>query len=139
MTCRRELKAIEVLTSNIEGKMFCEIDGWVLRGVQFGVLFGVLFELLVTVRVHFCNIDGGVLGGMQSVLLAQVLFCDAVCSAGAAAVLRVWECCLGVLFRVMARAHFCTDERMLGGMPLGVAGAGGWGGLVTGASAFVQD
>ena len=64
----RWLKATGVLTSNIEGNMICEIDGWVLGGVQFGVLlyvlFGVLFELLTTARARFCRIDSGVLGGM---------------------------------------------------------------------------
>ena len=36
----RELKAIGVLTSNKEGKVIFEIDGWVLGGMQFE--FGVL-------------------------------------------------------------------------------------------------
>ena len=34
----RQLKAIGVLTSNKEGEVICEIDGLVLRGVQFRVL-----------------------------------------------------------------------------------------------------
>ena len=55
--------------------MICEIDSWVLGGVQFGclcrcclgcclahgMLFGVLFEVLVMARAHFCEIDGRVL------------------------------------------------------------------------------
>ena len=32
-----------VLTSNKEGNVICEIDGWVLGGMQFGVLLRVLF------------------------------------------------------------------------------------------------
>ena len=43
--------------------MTCEIDGLVLRGVQFGI--GVLFEVLMAVRAHLFKIDGRVLGGMQ--------------------------------------------------------------------------
>ena len=35
--------------------LFCELDGWVLGGMQFGVL----------VEVLFCELDGWVLGGMQ--------------------------------------------------------------------------
>ena len=42
--------------------MICEINGLVLRGVQFGVLVladWVLFEVLMAVRVHLFKIDGG--------------------------------------------------------------------------------
>ena len=46
----------------------------------FRVLHGVLLEVLVTARAHFCEIDSRVL----------------------------WECRLGVLFVVLARAHFCN-------------------------------
>ena len=48
--------------------MICEIDGLVLRGVQFGVLVladWVLFEVLMAVRAHLFKIDCRVLGGMQ--------------------------------------------------------------------------
>ena len=37
------------------GVLFCEIDGQVLGGMQFGVL----------VEVPLCKVDGRVLGGMQ--------------------------------------------------------------------------
>ena len=61
--------------------MICEIDGWVLGGVQLGcwcrcclgVLFGELFVVLVTVPVHCCETDSRVLGGMQVTVRAQ--FC----------------------------------------------------------------
>ena len=66
---------VGVLTSNKEGKVICEIDGWVLVGVQFEVLvlFGVLFKVRVTVSQ---NCEGRVLGH---------------------AVLGCCMCCLGVL------------------------------------------
>ena len=79
--------------------MICEIDGLVLRGVQFGVLVladWVLFEVLMAVRAHLFKIDGRVLvqfGG-----------------AGAGAVLGV-------------TVHACLlhlDGRVHGGMQFGV-------------------
>ena len=36
-------KTVGLLTSNKEGKVICEIDGWVLGGVQFGALLQELF------------------------------------------------------------------------------------------------
>ena len=79
--------------------MICEIDGLVLRGVQFGgagfLRVGVLFEVLMAVWAHLFKIDGRVLGGMQ------------FRGAGAGCVLG---CCLGcgwvfggVLFGVLLR------------------------------------
>ena len=52
------LTATGVPTSNKEGTVICEIDGWVLGGVQFGVLF----EVLVMARGYFCKTDDRVLG-----------------------------------------------------------------------------
>ena len=81
--------------------MICEIDGLVLRGVQFGVLVladWVLFEVLMAVRAHLFKIDGRVLGGMQ------------FGGAGAGAVLGV-------------TVHACLlhlDGRVHGGMQFGV-------------------
>ena len=78
--------------------MICEIDGLVLRGVQFGVLF----EVLMAVRAHLFKIDGRVLGGMQFGVLVQVLR-DAV---------------RGELFDVLVtvRANFCDiDARVVSG------------------------
>ena len=39
----RWLKAIGVLTSSKEGKVICQIDGWVLGGVQFGAGVGAVW------------------------------------------------------------------------------------------------
>ena len=77
--------------------MICEIDGWVLVGVQFASAgAGAVLRGMVTARcVFFCEMDGGawvpadsqmcfcenigrVLGGM---ILVQVLFWDAVWGA----------------------------------------------------------
>ena len=41
----------------------CEIDGWVLGGMQFRVL----------VEVPLCEIDGRAIGGMQFAVLVEVL------------------------------------------------------------------
>ena len=58
----------------------------------------------MAVRAHLFKIDGRVLGGMQLGVLVQVLFCG----VPARGVL------FGVLFRVMARGHFCSiDGRVL--------------------------
>ena len=54
-----------VLTSNKDGKVLCENDGWVLRGMQIGVLVRVLF---------WCAGDGA-----GAVL--QALFWVAACGA----------------------------------------------------------
>ena len=47
------------LTSNKQEKVICEIDGWVLRGMQFGVLeqvlLWVLFEVLATLWRDFAS------------------------------------------------------------------------------------
>ena len=69
--------------------MICEIDGLVLRGVQFwGAFFlrtGVLFEVLMAVRAHLFKIDA-VWG-----VLVQVAFWDAVWGAAGC----LGGCCLG--------------------------------------------
>ena len=58
--------------------MICEIDGWVLGGMQFGVVLGCwcmcCFGVLVAVRAQFCEIDGRVLRGMQFGVLEEVQF-----------------------------------------------------------------
>ena len=51
-----------VLNTGYAEVLFCELDGWVLGGMQFGVL----------VEVLFCELDGWVLGGMQFGVLVEV-------------------------------------------------------------------
>ena len=86
----RWLKAIGVLTSNKEGKVICEIDGWMLRGMQLGALVQVLFGGLGDSQVCFCEIDGKILGGMQ--------FGDSCAGA-------VLGCCCGVLLEVLSGVY----------------------------------
>ena len=81
-------------------KVICEIEGRVLRGIQFGVL----------VEVLFCESDGRALGGMQFRVLVEVLFCE---SDGRALG--------GMQFRVLVEVLFCeSDGRVLGGMQFGL-------------------
>ena len=47
--------------------MFCEIDGWLLGGMQFG---GGCFGVLLTVRAHLARL---MLGGKQFAVLVLVL------------------------------------------------------------------
>ena len=103
-------------------------------GADWG-LIGVLFEVLMAARAHLFKIDGRVLGGMQFGVLAQMLFWVVTVQAHVC-ILTVgckggtqfrwwfgitfgvlvdfrkidgwvsWGVLLGVLFRVMVRAHF---------------------------------
>ena len=59
--------------------LLCELDGRVLRGMQFGVLVdavwgagGCCFASLMGCRwMLFCELDGRVLGGMQFGVLVE--------------------------------------------------------------------
>ena len=59
--------------------LFCELDGRVLGGMQFGVLVEVPLcdgpgaRVRVLVEVPLCETDGWVLGSMQFTLLIRVL------------------------------------------------------------------
>ena len=56
--------------------MICEIDGWVLEGMQFGVLVRMTFVGGADDRrslARLCESDGGVLGRLQCGMLAQLL------------------------------------------------------------------
>ena len=82
-------------------RSFCDIDAWVLSGMQ------------VRVQAHVCILTVGCKWGMQLRWWFGILF-------GVRVDFRridgwvSWEVLFGVLFRVMVRAHFCSiDGRVL--------------------------
>ena len=98
--------------------------------MQFGVMVlwdavcWVPFGVLVTALAHFVDIDARVLSGMQVTVQAHVCILTVGCKAGTPLKWRFgipfrvlvdfckidawvsWGVMLGVLFRVMVRAHF---------------------------------
>ena len=107
--------------------------------MQFGVLAlmvlwdavcGELFEVLVTVQAHFCDTDARVLSGMQ--VTAQVRWWFGIPFGVLVDFRKIdgwvsWGVLVGVLFRMMVRAHFCLiDGRVLLGAFFGGGGGVFW-------------
>ena len=102
--------------SNKEGNAICEIDDWVLRGMQFGVLVQVLF------RGAGASAVGGAGDGVGLCVCVRAFLRDSRLGARGSCWRR---CCFGalaqVLLEVTVRAHFCKIAgRVLGGMQFGM-------------------
>ena len=97
--------------------MTCEIDCWVLGGVQFGVLAQVLFGgavwgCCVTARTRFCEIDCRVLWGMQLGLLFEVLAAVRA-HLGKLMARHCWAAVWGVLVVVLLEVLVCNHRPVL--------------------------